>query len=357
MATASVATSHPSPATATASPFVGYTSPSSSSSNAAAAAHHHTATALQAHAAVPPTLKRRSDSSLDCQSLQSSLKRVRLSCSPGELRLQRDVGSLSTMGWGELILNGSGNVDGVCWQHRGTGAILMQDDALRLKLRLPNNVGIMWIQIPRMYPHRPPVVSRLEGNLWFERITIQESHHVPAHLLRGQLSPSSLCGATVVYNQWSPIMHIGHLLDFLISTGLSSRPNSHDGTTPPQSGNNVMTTINSSATSVINHQETQNLMDEHKMEDGNNNSNRHRHHHQQQHPSYRGGFRGTQNNSMNAMETPSSTQFPLTHTSRYLTPNRFDVGYAKPQCHYNQEQTMFSTAVPRRGNNNGAMEL
>src|SRR5688500_2386117 len=99
-----------------------------------------------------PSLKRRppyssSDSSsfLDCQSLQSSLKRVRLSCSPGELRLQRDLRTLvSEQGWNLSQDN--------CWILDGVARLKqLDDDPLRLVLQLSQNNASVWIQIPRRY--------------------------------------------------------------------------------------------------------------------------------------------------------------------------------------------------------------
>ena len=193
---------------------------------------------------------------LDCHSLQSSLKRVRLSCSPGELRLQRDLRNLVTeQGWNQVGEH--------CWNLEDVASLeqVTKQDPLRLLLLVRcGGVGghgqstgettwkRCWITIPRMYPHRPPVISRIEdmpsdngqpttkdqtapgwdsftGNPFsrqhhlqlqnrsrpaVERIVI---HEAPPN---GQ-APSVPCGSTVVYNHWSPIMRLGDLLSFVLN--------------------------------------------------------------------------------------------------------------------------------------------
>ena len=182
---------------------------------------------------------------LDCHSLQSSLKRVRLNCSPGELRLQRDLMTLPPQVWNTTTTttnnnnnNGSG-CDGRRWILTADSNIsLSLVDPLRLVLQFAGT-GRIWIQIPRMYPHRPPVISRIE-NLWMERIVVHEI---------APYSPSTNCNSsstvtdynnndhhqenpknslirgttTVVFDRWSPVMHIGDLIDFCIKT-VNCRP-------------------------------------------------------------------------------------------------------------------------------------
>ena len=121
-----------------------------------------------------------STSSLDCQSLQRSLKRVRLSSSPGELRLQLDLRGLTL---GHEWIQAAEDV----WHWPRTGCRLEQSqvDPMRLILQIPlSNTNVncanasekeggkgnnsnrtstrVWIHIPRMYPHRPPNVCRIQ---------------------------------------------------------------------------------------------------------------------------------------------------------------------------------------------------
>jgi hypothetical protein len=201
------------------------------------------------------------------------------------------------------------------WHHRPSGSVLIQVDQLRLKLQLfrnkpsagtintgTNTISSLWIQIPRMYPHRPPVISRLEGDdLWMDRIVVQES---PPSVMRGSVRPT-VCGSTVVYNQWSPILHIGDLLDFLIQTGLSGRPtgNGNWNTNTNTTDNNNMTTMKG-----VDHNDDHNdnmggiCVEEHKMDDASTMSFVPTHH---PFGTYRSG-------------TPPD-----------LNANRFDVGYGK----------------------------
>lgn len=188
-----------------------------------------------------------SSSSLDCQSLQSSLKRVRLSCSPGELRLQKDLRCLPALGWipetdlqddsimdgpigsGNNGGNGSGGTSSAAtsrpfvmdsnprwhWQSTNASAELQLLDPLRLVLSIqrPQRWSRLWIQIPRMYPHRPPVISRIE-NMAMEQIVIMEE---PPGMPHGQETASgSSPGTTVYYKEWSPVRHLGDLLGFLL---------------------------------------------------------------------------------------------------------------------------------------------
>ena len=172
---------------------------------------------------------------LDCQSLQSSLKRVRLSCSPGELRLQRDLRSLITDGWSQpqdqvWLLEGIAKLEQVT-----------QHDPLRLLLAIQQQQqqhhhhdryhhphgALLWIQIPRMYPHRPPVISRLESPTTnIQRIVVTEApplgqDWLPPSTTTATTTASvstvgSSCGTTIVYNQWSPVMRLGDLIQFLL---------------------------------------------------------------------------------------------------------------------------------------------
>ena len=98
-----------------------------------------------------------------CASLQRCLKRVRLSSSAGELCLQRDLCDLAaTAGW-QCVDN-----DDCQWTFPAKGLTLVRKAPLQLVLRVPSRTStgtavdsMVWLQIPRLYPHRPPVVSRI----------------------------------------------------------------------------------------------------------------------------------------------------------------------------------------------------
>jgi len=238
-----------------------------------------------------------SDENVDCNLLQSSLKRVRLSRSPGEFRLQRDLKTLDAMKWGSShVAPNALNFAATTWIHRSSGARLTMVDSLRICMFLPmtatyqniqNSTGVdpqqqyqhqlhsyhrdyrwrIMVQIPRMYPHNPPVVTRVEG-LSVEGIAINEAHpnsrngkrknendgassvhstpgvttseslfFTEAQLARSpssgtmtstgtnttsKLSTVSGIGKTIEWNRWSPITELGELLDFLLGTALSN---------------------------------------------------------------------------------------------------------------------------------------
>ena len=126
----------------------------------------------------PPPTPTAQPSYLNCQSLENSLKRVRLSSSPGELRLQRDLRHMVSSGsWvPKQDANGHGTGNDYVW-HPPAPSIrtqtqkmkppphieLQQVESLRLRLTFEHSVTI-WIQVPRMYPHRPPLISRIVYN-------------------------------------------------------------------------------------------------------------------------------------------------------------------------------------------------
>jgi hypothetical protein len=219
---------------------------------------------------------RNSSSYLDCQSLQSSLKRVRLSSSPGELRLQRDLRHMVSSGtWvpqqNQDDSSGSTTGEGVWIWHPPEPPVtaksqhqpppphieLQQVEALRLRLTFQHSV-VAFIQVPRMYPHRPPLISRIVYNNNYGNT----SNIIP-YSLSGPPSPNNMqtiqsilvhealpgrpdggadsptlatveanpetnkshntdntiqCSITVVYPSWSPVQRLGDLLEFVIAT-------------------------------------------------------------------------------------------------------------------------------------------
>mmetsp|Transcript_6603 Transcript_6603/g.16094 ORF Transcript_6603/g.16094 Transcript_6603/m.16094 type:complete len:452 (-) Transcript_6603:407-1762(-) len=159
-----------------------------------------------------------SDENVDCNLLQSSMKRVRLSRSPGEFRLQRDLKTLDQTQWGSSHVAANAlNFSNTTWIHRSTGTRLTMVDSLRMCLFLPVTAmqasgqptsdivnpeeqyqhqlhsyhhDYRWrimIQIPRMYPHTPPAVTQIDG-LALDSIVINEkppdAHHRPSAVMR-----------------------------------------------------------------------------------------------------------------------------------------------------------------------------
>ena len=182
---------------------------------------------------------------LDCQSLQSSLKRVRLSCSPGQLRLQRDLKALVlTEGWTQID-DSNYELEAA----NGSNIRLSQVDPLRMVLTIPlqfhqqqQQVAHCWIQIPRRYPHRPPNIPRIDfpGQSQFhsppaavQHIVVTEAPPVTTCTddddVQQQrqaeevlsVSPSKTaqqlsCGGSTVCFEWSPVHMLSDLLNFVL---------------------------------------------------------------------------------------------------------------------------------------------
>jgi hypothetical protein len=214
---------------------------------------------------------------LDCQSLQRSLKRVRLSSSPGELCLQRDLRHLvCSEGW--IPLQSSNNHyhdsastsssststsrrltmdydDVYChvWQNPLTGYTLerpVPSDPLRLYLNLTpsgRHQASVWMQIPRLYPHRPPVFGRLvSAHSRIQHVVLgagpdettaslaaaaTASSSATASASAGLAHPITTTSATTaVYAEWSPVKRLTHVIDFMVQilTGQHDQHNDHN---------------------------------------------------------------------------------------------------------------------------------
>lgn len=279
-------------------------------------------------------------SSSDYQSLQSSLKRVRLSCSPGELRLQRDLRDLIGLGW-HLIGSDNENLDvnsisfesNPRWYLPG-GTVpaevhFLDAHRLVLHLKLPTDVGRIWIQVPRMYPHRPPTVSRIE-RLWMDQIVIHEAP--PSGKKPPSNGAASRHSKVLLYNDWSPVQNLGTLLQFLVDNALhatgtvpsqvtspcnstaSSRATSPQTTLPhhPPNYSSSSSSLSSSHTNAAHDLSTNQLqthiVEEHKMEES---------HTSQMGNSFDDAMEPVANGS-NKMLSP-------------FAPNRFDMGYGRYQ--------------------------
>lgn len=172
-----------------------------------------------------------SSTSLDCQSLQRSLKRVRLSSSPGELRLQLDLRQLAqSHEWVQTAEE--------VWHWPRTKCRLeqCQVDPLRLVFFIPQqqhsgNMTRVWIQIPRMYPHphRPPCVTQIQHA---QPLHVLPHHHhclvnnnihairilteAPRALGAGSNVPleARLDGGILTLAPWTCILPLTDMLDF-----------------------------------------------------------------------------------------------------------------------------------------------
>ena len=329
---------------------------------------------------------------VDCNLLQSSLKRVRLSRSPGEFRLQRDLKTLNSGQWGSSHQAPNAlNFSSTTWIHRSTGTRLTMVDSLRICLFLPLTAlqeggqqtsdvspqqlyqhqihsyhrDYRWrimIQIPRMYPHSPPVVTRVDG-LALDSIVIKEqppgaSFMTEAQLARSQstsetsqgFSPtvSTLGGKTVELSQWSPIAGLGELLDFLMqlaaanpSTGatVSSPVGSWSGVTNSMMGtNHASIAVATARTSSSSSSSLSSVSSASSFSSWGNRNIMH-------------NGQGVGNNTVAADTSMMTADENATTSSNvsgasFLSPNRFDVGYGK-------SESLFGT-TPRTTNTSAA---
>ena len=177
--------------------------------------------------------------------LGSSLKKVRISLTPGELRLDRDLAGLTVVSDRTWLLR----PDDV-WLDR-------LNDPLQLLLRMGETARV-YIQLSRMYPHVPPTVARVEnpfGTIRAVRVMManpgiqqqqmnQSDEHGQQHQPQQQQNQpwfeiNDQNETVLVYHRWSPIMWIGDLLRFLVEAFDHDRQHPQPqrqsiGTTPQQ---------------------------------------------------------------------------------------------------------------------------
>lgn len=150
-----------------------------------------------------------SNSHVDC--LQQSLKKVRLSSSPGELRLQKDLRHLVMHRHWKL----STSCDGTLYQAPHANVRLWVDDKdpLQLALDLQNQVRVR-LHVPPLYPHRPPVVQQVQGHARIQHVVV----------LGGGECPKSMPSQTLVFDQWNAISQLDQFIDFLCTRLATTAP-------------------------------------------------------------------------------------------------------------------------------------
>lgn len=152
---------------------------------------------------------------LDCQSLQRSLKRMKVtSASPGELRLQRDLKhAVQHKGWQPLHhawnIPATSNSSGVMRLSQS------QEDPLQLVLEMSDGTAV-WMTIPRLYPHRPP--------------TIHTAHHKQMHLQAmpedAEADRAAQNGVTVIQG-WSPLLRLDETIQLVLPALRQRTPRFH----------------------------------------------------------------------------------------------------------------------------------
>ena len=136
-----------------------------------------------------------------------SLKRLRLSTSPGELRLEGDLQAMTTK-------------NGGCWKHvderhwvcKNTGALLERQfgNPLNFILYLSQEAQV-WIEISRSFPHVPPTIVRIIHPFYKNGIVLVQPAMSPYTTYSHDSSAT-----TLVYDQWSAVRGFQDLLAFLV---------------------------------------------------------------------------------------------------------------------------------------------
>lgn len=178
------------------------------------------------------------NSSLDCATLHHSLKRVKLSSSPGELCLNRDLLHLVRHeGWRVASVFPHIYNDSQQQQHDADNddrwispchtQLLTRQDPLRLEWRTQHVLVVL--QIPRLYPHRPPTVRIVPGadspSFNWPRDIVWDASGVPLDVhestsgapLFARESSSSSSSATLRL-EWSPIQRLTDVMRTLQQT-------------------------------------------------------------------------------------------------------------------------------------------
>jgi len=131
----------------------------------------------------------------------TSFKRMRLTTSPGELRLEGDLRNMTS--WTR--------VDNRHWvSKKGDGALLERQFAspMTFVLYLSQHTQVS-MEFPRQYPHEPPkVTSVVHPFIHDVNVSIQ-----PATMSSSCYSSSD---ATIVYDQWSAVRRLDDFLGFLV---------------------------------------------------------------------------------------------------------------------------------------------
>lgn len=144
--------------------------------------------------------------------LQLSLKRMKVTtASPGELRLQRDFKhAVCCAGWVPV---------GGCFHAWKVPPPLGNNEQcytvkqcienpLKLVVMNSSKKWTVWLSIPRLYPHHPPILSRIECPSPFDAI-IQAGPEDP------QVELARKRGAVIVRG-WSPLMRLHEILSQLM---------------------------------------------------------------------------------------------------------------------------------------------
>lgn len=310
-------------------------------------------------------MKRSPSSSFSSGQTTSTTKRVKLSTSPGELRVDRDVEHLLLHHHWNEVPPSSRDRCGAALELRRKNASLIRDPVDPLRMRLValhrEERWVYHIRIPRMYPHVPPDVYRVcreavdrspfgavsslychphsssASSRWMVASSVMQRgawdpYPVPERIeVRSRPPPGSdnqfrrcdsddsmeVCrggdDTAAVYDRWSPVSSLGELLDFLIR--FPERRRNDDGrggsnrTLEPCGGRSLVTPVNlPGVPSTVRHQQQQ-------------------HQHQQQQQQQQQQYRPSSPCDMEEDVAENATT--IRGTSSPFVTNRFDVGYER----------------------------
>lgn len=148
-----------------------------------------------------------------------SLKRVRLSTSPGELALEGDLRQMISGGnWK--------HVDQRHWVCKSTGALLERQfgNALSFCLYFSQNAQV-WLEIGRSFPHEPPTITRvIHPYFTHAMVTVQPGAAAAVMTSSPFTTSSQTSNTTLVYDQWSPVRRFEDLLEFLVQAMKQVQP-------------------------------------------------------------------------------------------------------------------------------------
>ena len=135
-----------------------------------------------------------------------SLKRVRLATSAGELRLERDLHHMTMHGGWKRLGNRR-------WESTHGFVIERREDPLEFVLHMSHHTQV-WMQLSRLYPHQPPMITHVVHPR-IQHVIVSVESPVNAYAVTTHCHSTAL-----VYNRWSPVVQLGDFLDFLVE-GLS----------------------------------------------------------------------------------------------------------------------------------------
>lgn len=164
---------------------------------------------------------------LDCQSLQRSLKRMKVTTSyPGEIRLQRDIRhATESEGWQVEQGVKTWRAPALVQQHSHVALqpfmIVRQSAEEPLQINVLWDNWSIWLDMPKLFPHRPPRIRSVMDNTHSRvcpRLIFQEfpdQHHGD----HAESLPSRVRNVEdeVNLSGWNPILRLHEILHLVLA--------------------------------------------------------------------------------------------------------------------------------------------